>query len=160
MFLATSHIEEIKSMTDMHFPASKGTIMVADDDIGIVNIVKTILEIEGYVVQTAYNGLEVFFRLEEQKPDLIILDIMMPGMDGFQVLKRLKERPETPSIPVALMTAKIQQEDVLTGYKMGADYYITKPFTNAHLINVTNFLLSKDKNTQTKSISSLRLAKP
>jgi len=147
-------------MTDLHFPANKSIILVADDDLDIVKIVKTILEIEGYVIQTAYTGLEVFSRLEEQRPDLIVLDIIIPEMDGLEVLERLKGTAETSSIPVTLLTGKIQQEDILTGYKMGADYYITKPFTSAHLINVTNYLLSKDKNTQIKPISSLRLAKP
>ncbi len=150
MFLATSHIEEIKSMTDSQIPASYKTIMVVDDDPDIVALVKTTLEKNGYGVQTAGNGLEVFSRLEEQNPDLIILDIMMPHMGGMAVLKRLKGTAETSSIPVIMLTAKAQYEDMIKGYELGADYYITKPFTNAHLINVTNFLLSKDKNTQTK----------
>ncbi len=145
MFLATSHIEEIKSMTDMHFPASKGTIMVADDDIGIVNFVKTILERNGYGVQTADNGLEVFTRLEEQKPDLIILDIMMPHMDGLQVLERLKGTAETSSIPVILITANTLRKDMVRSYIQGADYYITKPFTSTQLINGINLILSGDQ---------------
>jgi len=146
-------------MADSNSPASKGTILVADDDPDIVALSKTILEGEGYVVQTAYNGLEVFSRLEEQKPDLIILDIMMPHMDGLEVLERLKGTAETSSIPVILMTVKIRQKDLVRGYKQGADYYIPKPFTfnGAHLINVINFLINK--NTQTpQQISSLRLA--
>ncbi len=146
-------------MTDMHLPASKGTILVVDDDPDIVALSKTILEGEGYGVQTANNGLEVFSRLEEQKPDLIILDIMMPHMDGLEVLERLKGTAETSSIPVILMTVKIRQKDLVRGYKQGADYYIPKPFTfnGAHLINVINFLINK--NTQTpQQISSLRLA--
>ncbi len=143
-------------MADSNSPASKGTILVADDDPDIVAIAKTTLEEAGYVVQTAYNGLEVFSRLEEQKPDLIILDIMMPRMDGLEVLERLRGTTETSSIPVILLTAKVQQEDTLRGYKLGADYYIPKPLTSAHLINVTNFLINKK--TQTQQISSLRLA--
>ncbi len=119
---------------------------MADDNPSILNIVKTILEGTGYGVLTADNGLEVFTRLEEQKPGLIILDIMMPHMDGLQVLERLKGTAETSSIPVILLTAKVQQEDMLKGYKLGADYYIPKPFSSAHLINVTNFLINK--NTQ------------
>ena len=144
-------------MADSNSSASKGTILVVDDDPDIVAIAKTTLEKTGYVVQTAGNGLEVFSRLEEQKPDLIILDIIMPHMNGLEVLERLKETAETSSIPVILITAKIQQ-DMLRGDKLGADYYIPKPFTSSHLVNVTSFLLSKDKNTQTKPISSLRLA--
>ncbi len=144
-------------MTDPQIPASKGTILVADDDPDIVAIAKTTLEDTGYVVQTAYNGMEVFSRLEEQKSDLIILDIMMPQMDGWKVLQQLKGNTDYVSIPVILITAKIQQEDMLRGYKLGTNYYIPKPFNATQLINVTNFLLSKDKITQTNPISSLRL---
>ncbi len=124
---------------------NKRTIMVVDDNPDIVTIVKTILEVKGYVVQSAYSGQEVLGLLEKQKPDLIILDVMMPQMDGLEVLTRLKGDPSTASIPVILLTAKVQYEDVLGGYKMGADYYITKPFTSTQLINGINLLLGEVK---------------
>ncbi len=123
----------------------KRTIMVVDDNPDIVTIVKTILEVKGYVVQSAFSGQEVLKLLEGQKPDLIILDVMMPQMDGLEVLTRLKGDPGTASIPVILLTAKVQYEDVLGGYKMGADYYITKPFTSTQLINGINLLLGEGK---------------
>lgn len=121
------------------------TVMVVDDNPDIVTIVKTILEGKGYGVQSAYSGQEVFNMLEEQKPDLIVLDIMMPQMDGLEVLTRLKGEPATAKIPVILLTAKVQYEDVLGGYKMGADYYITKPFTSTQLLNGINLLLGEGK---------------
>ncbi len=121
------------------------TVMVVDDNPDIVTIVKTILEGKGYGVQSAYSGQEVFNLLEEQKPDLIVLDIMMPQMDGLEVLTRLKGEPSTAAIPVILLTAKVQYEDVLGGYKMGADYYITKPFTSTQLLNGINLLLGEGK---------------
>ncbi|MBI2359388.1 MAG: response regulator [Deltaproteobacteria bacterium] len=124
----------------------KKTIMVVDDNPDIVTIVKTILEGRGYSVQCAYSGLEVFNLLGEQKPDLIILDIMLPQMDGLEVLTKLKGASETATIPVILLTAKVQYEDVLGGYKLGADYYITKPFTSTQLINGINLLLGEAKN--------------
>lgn len=123
----------------------KKTIMVVDDNPDIVTIVKTILEGRGYSVQCAYSGLEVFGLLEEKKPDLIILDIMLPQMDGLEVLTKLKGAPDTASIPVILLTAKVQYEDVLGGYKLGADYYITKPFTSTQLINGINLLMGEGK---------------
>ena len=83
--------------------------------------------------------------MSEQKPDLIVLDIMMPQMDGLEVLTRLKGEPSTATIPVILLTAKVQYEDVLGGYKMGADYYITKPFTSTQLLNGINLLLGDGK---------------
>ena len=119
--------------------------MVVDDNPDIVTIVKTILEGKGYGVQSAYSGQEVFNLLKEQKPDLIVLDIMMPQMDGLEVLTRLKGEPSTSTIPVILLTAKVQYEDVLGGYKMGADYYITKPFTSTQLLNGINLLLGDGK---------------
>jgi CheY-like chemotaxis protein len=126
--------------------AEKRTIMVVDDNPDIVTIVKTILEGKGYGVQCAYSGPEAFTALDQLKPDLIILDIMLPQMDGLEVLTRLKGSPDTASIPVILLTAKVQYEDVLGGYKLGADYYITKPFTSTQLINGINLLLGEPKN--------------
>jgi len=121
------------------------TVMVVDDNPDIVTIVKTILEGKGYGVQSAYSGQEVFNLLSEKKPDLIVLDIMMPQMDGLEVLTRLKADTVTAAIPVILLTAKVQYEDVLGGYKMGADYYITKPFTSTQLLNGINLLLGEGK---------------
>jgi two-component system alkaline phosphatase synthesis response regulator PhoP len=121
------------------------TIIVVDDNPDIVNIVKTILEGKGYNVMCAYSGAELFTKLKEKTPDLIILDIMMPEMDGLEVLTRLKGAAETASLPVILLTAKVQYEDVLGGYKLGADYYITKPFTSTQLTNGINLLLGEGK---------------
>jgi CheY-like chemotaxis protein len=122
------------------------TIMVVDDNPDIITIVKTILEGKGYQVLSASSGQELLNLLVDRKPDLIILDIMMPEMDGLEVLGRLKAVTETASIPVILLTAKVQYEDVLGGYKLGADYYITKPFTSTQLVNGINLLLGEGKN--------------
>lgn len=124
---------------------TKKTIMVVDDNPDIITIVRTILEGKGYNVASASSGPELLNHLKSQKPDLIILDIMMPEMDGLEVLTRLKGVPETSSIPIILLTAKVQYEDVLGGYKLGADYYITKPFTSTQLINGINLLLGEGK---------------
>lgn len=119
--------------------------MVVDDNPDIVTIVKTILEGKGYKVLSASSGQELLNALNGDKPDLIILDIMMPEMDGLECLGRLKGAAETASIPVILLTAKVQYEDVLGGYKLGADYYITKPFTSTQLVNGINLLLGEGK---------------
>ena len=121
------------------------TVMVVDDNPDIITIVKTILEGKGYSVLSASSGQELLNLLIDKKPDLIILDIMMPEMDGLEVLGRLKGITETASIPVILLTAKVQYEDVLGGYKLGADYYITKPFTSTQLVNGINLLLGEGK---------------
>jgi two-component system, OmpR family, alkaline phosphatase synthesis response regulator PhoP len=124
---------------------TKKTIMVVDDNPDIITIVKTILEGRGYTVFSASSGPELLSLLPTQKCDLIILDIMMPEMDGLEFLTRLKGKVETSTIPVILLTAKVQYEDVLGGYKLGADYYITKPFTSTQLVNGINLLLGEGK---------------
>jgi CheY-like chemotaxis protein len=121
------------------------TIMVVDDNPDIITIVRTILEGRGFNVLSASSGAECLEALKSQKPDLIVLDIMMPEMDGLEVLTRLKSLSEFTNIPVVLLTAKVQYEDVLGGYKLGADYYITKPFTSTQLINGINLLLGENK---------------
>jgi len=97
--------------------AKKKNIMVVDDNPDIVTIVKTLLEVKGYEVQSAYSGQEVFNLLAEQKPDLILLDIMMPRMDGLEVLTRLKGDSNTRPIPVVLLTAKQPDEAILGGLR-------------------------------------------
>jgi len=132
-------------MTDSHSRASNRTIMVVDDNVDIVAIIKTILEDKGYALQFAYSGQEAFNLLGEQKPDLIILDILMPIIDGLEVLTRLKGDPDTASIPVILLTSKVEYKDVLIGYNMGANYYITKPFTKGQLLEGINLVLGEDQ---------------
>ena len=120
------------------------TIILVDDNEDIVTIVKTILETRGYKVIPARSAQELFSRLEEKRPNLILLDIMMPQMDGLQALKRIKGDPNTSSIPVILLTARVQYQDVLAGYGQGADYYLTKPFTASQLLNGIDLLLKRD----------------
>lgn len=119
------------------------TIMVVDDNQVFVDVVRRMLEKRGFAVECVYSGLEAFARLEVKKPDLIVLDIMMPEMDGLQVLARLKAASETSSIPVILVTAKSKDLDVLTGYQMGGDYYITKPFSSHQLMSGIDLLLTQ-----------------
>ncbi len=122
-------------MTDSPIPASNRTILVVDDNPDIVDILRIMLESNGFNVRCGYSGEDLFASLKEQMPDLILLDIMMPKMDGLQVLRRLKEDPSMPFIPVILLSAKVLDEDVLRGYKMGADYYITKPCTPTQVLD-------------------------
>jgi CheY-like chemotaxis protein len=132
-------------MTESPIPASKRTIMVVDDIPEIVEVVRITLEGKGFNVRCAYSGKDLFAGLEEQKPDLIILDIMMPQMDGLEVLTRLKGNPATASIPVILLTVKGQPEDVREGYQLGAAYYLTKPLTNDQLLEGVNLVLGGDQ---------------
>ncbi len=139
-------------MTDSHLPVSKKTIMVVDDNPDIVEIVRITLESKGFNVRCAYSGEELFASLKVQMPDLILLDIMMPQMDGLEVLTRLRENSDTASIPVILLTAKVLPEDVQRGYKMGAKYYITKPFTSTQVLEGINLILGGDQGRSVKSL--------
>lgn len=134
---------------------TKKTILVVDDDPDVVTIVRGILNGGEYDVQCVHSGQEVFTRLGEERPDLIILDIKMPEMDGFEVLKRLKAIPETSSIPVILLTGRGQYRDVLEGYRLGTDYYMNKPFTSAQLINGVHLFLG-DGNAQQAVSDAIR----
>ena len=139
-------------MTDSHLPGSKRTIIVVDDHPDVVDILRITLESKGFNVRCAYSGKDLFAGLEELKPDLIILDIMMPEMDGLKVLTRLRENSDTASIPVILLTALVQYEEVLRGYKTGADYYITKPFTSTQVLEGINLMLGGDQGRSVKSL--------
>jgi two-component system alkaline phosphatase synthesis response regulator PhoP len=124
---------------------------MVDDDPEIVTLVRIILEQEGFNVRCANSGQQLFAGLEKEKPDLIILDVMMPEMDGLEVLRRLKAAPETSTIPVILLTVLDQYENLLAGYNTGADYYMTKPFTRTQLITGINHFLSRDQGDSVES---------
>ena len=117
------------------------TVLVVDDDDDNVQIVSAILCERGYEVRIARDGQSALESVLEQRPDVILLDVMMPGVHGMQVLGHLKRGPKSASIPVVMVTAKIQDEDVLAGYQSGADYYITKPFTTRQILHAIGHVL-------------------
>jgi len=123
---------------------TKKTILLADDHPDIRLICKAMLE-EEYDVKIVSNGLEVMVYVENEKPDLIILDIAMPEMDGLTALTKLKENTHTCLIPVILLTAKTKYEDVMEGYQQQADYYISKPFTKERLLNGVRLILGDQR---------------
>ena len=106
-------------------------ILVVDDEKAIADIIKFNLEKEGYNVDTAYDGEEGIARVNEWEPDLVILDVMMPKKDGFQVLKEIRSKYK---IPVLMLTAKEEEVDKVLGLELGADDYITKPFSMRELV--------------------------
>ena len=110
------------------------TILAVDDEKHIVRLVQINLQKEGYNVVTASNGREALDKVNAERPDLIIMDVMMPELDGFGALKILKEDAATATIPVIMLTAKAQDADVFQGWKSGADLYLTKPFNPQELI--------------------------
>lgn len=110
-------------------------ILVVDDDKDCLTMVKTILQSSGFEVDTCNSGPEALKRLETITPALVLLDIMMPEMSGYDVVIHMKQRPETQNLPIVMLTAKGDPEDLITGYKdYGVEYYITKPFTTRQLL--------------------------
>lgn len=109
-------------------------IVLAEDEPQIARLVEFKLKKEGYQVTWKENGEEALKAIKADKPDLILLDVMMPVMDGYEVLRRLKEDENLRSIPVVMLTARAQERDVVKGINSGAEDYITKPFHPAELL--------------------------
>lgn len=109
-------------------------ILAVDDEKHIVRLIQVNLERAGYDVITAGDGKEALEKVESEKPDMIVLDVMMPLMDGFEVLRTLKADPGTREIPVIMLTAKAQDADVFRGWQSGVDSYLTKPFNPMELL--------------------------
>ena len=118
-------------------PSDRGPvrrILAVDDEKHIVRLIQVNLERAGYKVVTAYDGKEAMEKVESEKPDMVILDVMMPYMDGFEVLQNLRKNPDTRELPVIMLTAKAQDADVFRGWQSGVDAYLTKPFNPQELI--------------------------
>jgi DNA-binding response OmpR family regulator len=113
---------------------TKKKILVVDDEPELCRLLQMSLEDAGYEVHTAQNAAEMTAEIERDKPDLIVLDVMLPDVSGVKLTGQLKNRPETASIPVILLTAKDSETDILVGFNMGADDYVTKPFSTAVLV--------------------------
>jgi CheY-like chemotaxis protein len=118
-------------------------ILVADDEEHIVMILKDSLEFSGFQVVTAYNGEEALERVEKDAPDLIVLDIGMPKLDGWEVCRRLKSEEKTKGIPIIILTAYAQTSDQRKGSQLGADRFVTKPCDLTYLVEEIHTLLSK-----------------
>ena len=116
--------------------------MVDDDELN-VRLVRRVLEARGFTVDSAASGMEALAALDRRRPDVIILDVMMPGMTGIDVLDRVKASPRLASIPVVMLTAKEGDETLLASYRSGADYYVTKPLVVEQLVNGLMLVLGR-----------------
>ena len=130
------------------------TVLVVDDEARLVNLVKAYLEQGGFRVVTAKDGREALFIARQEKPDLILLDIMMPEMDGHEFMR--VHRQERPT-PIILLTAKVEEDDKIVGLELGADDYITKPFSPRELLARVRAVLRRG-NLPTASTARLRVA--
>ncbi|MGE0488437.1 MAG: response regulator transcription factor [Vulcanimicrobiota bacterium] len=120
-------------------------VLVVDDEPHILRSLATYLEMENFDVTTASSGFEALEKVDESIPDLVVLDVMMPGMDGFEVLDKIRAGAQTADIPVIMLTAKDQSEDVMTGYQKGATSYLVKPFNLDELVDTIHQVFAMGK---------------
>ncbi len=121
-------------------------ILVVDDEIYIVHILEFSLTMEGYTVLTASDGEEALKLIEQERPDLVVLDIMMPKLDGYEVCRRLRQDDQFGNLPVILLSAKGRPVDREAGLQAGADDYIAKPFSPRKLLEKIRELLDRSEN--------------
>ncbi len=120
-------------------------ILVVEDDPAALRLTSYTLETEGYEVITAVNGVEGLRKAQQEAPDLVVLDVMLPGIDGFEVCHRLRSDPDAPQArtPILMLTAKSQEADREMGQKVGGDRYISKPATPDELMEAVKELLAQ-----------------
>ena len=118
-------------------------ILVVDDEVDLVETIRFPLEMEGFNVLVSYNGEDALNQARKEKPDLILLDLMLPKLDGYKVCRLLKFDERYKHIPILMLTAKTQEKDKLLGKETGADEYITKPFDIDELIKKVKGYLNK-----------------
>lgn len=128
--------------------ASSKKILVVEDERDILHLVKHYLEKEGYRVSTAVTGAEGLTLAKSDHPDLLILDLMLPGMDGLEVCKRLRADQPTATLPIIMLTAKAEESDTVIGLELGADDYVTKPFSPKALVARVKALLRRVERAQ------------
>lgn len=134
-------------------------LLMVDDEAKLLRAVAVTLREEGYEVATARSGTEALIRINESIPDLIISDIRMPGMDGFQLAKALRANPRTGLIPIIFLTAKDERKDRLAGLRSGVDAYLTKPFDPEELIAVVSNILRRVERTSAELARIVSTAK-
>jgi len=125
----------------------KKKILIADDDIGVHTLLRKIISSNGFDVIHAYDGQETVERINNEQPDLVVLDILMPFKDGRDICRDLKKNPKTQKIKILMLSGKSEQFDRIAGLEMGADDYITKPFSPDHLVNKIKKILKKAEQT-------------
>lgn len=118
-------------------------ILVVDDDPNALRLIGYTLEQEGYQVVSAGDGLEGVNKAQDERPDLVVLDVMLPGLDGYEVCRQLRQQPETAALPILMLSAKARQDDKDVGLKMGADDYLAKPADPSAIVDRVKALLDQ-----------------
>ncbi len=138
----------------MSSESSKYKILVVDDEKRMVRFIQLNLEQDGFQVLTAYNGSEALEQVRTQLPDLILLDIMMPDISGFEVLKRIRE---VNTVPVIMLTAKGEEDDRIQGLELGADDYITKPFSPREMVSRIRAVLRRTRSFKEDQVDLIKV---
>ena len=125
-------------------------ILVIEDDPVSSRLASYTLEKAGYQVVTASNGLQGLRKARSEKPDLLILDVMLPGVDGFEICHRLRADPQTAQLPILMLSAKFQEIDRQTGLKAGANVYLTKPVSPSEMVSRVEELLAQKTSSEEK----------
>ena len=132
-------------------------ILIIDDDMDTLRLVGLMLQRQGYEIVAANNGKQGIEKAAEESPDLILLDVMMPDMDGYEVTRQLRAMPETASTPILMFTAKSQLDDKVTGFEAGVDDYLTKPTHPSELqAHIKALLARAQKNVPVQPTAPLR----
>ncbi|GMV34830.1 MAG: response regulator [Chloroflexi bacterium CFX1] len=134
-------------------------ILIIDDDVDTLRLVGLMLQRQKYAVSAASNGAQGLEKALEERPDLILLDVMMPDMDGYEVARRLRKNPATDSIPILMFTAKTQLDDKVAGFEVGADDYLTKPTHPTELLSHVRALLSRSAPKKPEEMETLARGK-
>ncbi len=132
-------------------------VLLVEDDEDILELLRYNLSEEGYTVDGAVTGEEALRLVVTKLPDLVILDLMLPGLDGMEVCKMIKRDPKTSHIPIVMLTAKSEDSDIVAGLELGADDYITKPFSPRVLIARVRAVLRRKSKEQTDETSTIQL---
>ncbi len=135
----------------IQFYMSKAKILIVDDEPDMLELLDVDFSNQGYEVITAKTGEDAIIKTRDSLPDLILLDLMLPGIDGFDVCRDLRSDPTTKKIPIIMLTAKNTETDVTVGLELGADDYVTKPFSNKILASRVKALLRRSKETPTEN---------
>jgi len=135
---------------------SRYTVLVVEDEEDISELIRYNLHREGYNVVTTASGEEGLDAARRSQPDVVLLDLMLPGVDGLEVCRRLKSEPQTATIPVVMVTARGEESDIVAGLELGADDYVTKPFSPRVLVARTRAVLRRPRSEPDDGTAPLR----
>jgi len=129
-------------------PKSGASVLVVEDEQDVAELLRYHLTKEGYEVALVGNGADALKRAREIKPELVLLDIMVPQLNGWEVCRRLKQDPETRGIPIIMVTGRVEEGDKVLGFEMGADDYVTKPFSPRELVTRVRAVVRRGKSAE------------